>query len=145
MIVPGHRPIPLRIDKSRCADGLLVETRLCGKRDDLVGEAIREVKNRIGSLQPLFKIGDQICRQEISKAPFGEETERGVARIENDGVQLRPIGDTHERRDRLARLAALIASLQKGVTGTLSVTKDLPNMFDDLLSVRHDAFSSRFT
>src|SRR5205807_9897612 len=79
----------------------------------------------------------QKSRQEIPEASFGEETERVVIRIKNHGIELRPIADTDERRDRLTRLTTLVASLKKGVTGTFSVAKGLPNVLDDPLLILH--------
>ena len=95
------------------------------------------MKQWFGGPQTLFEVGDQIGRQEISKAPFGEETERGVAGVENRRVQFRPIGDADERRDRLTWLTTLVASLQKGITGVLCVSKGLADVLDDPLLGLH--------
>src|SRR6185295_10592976 len=104
-------------------------------------KAVREVEHRIGSLQQVLKVGDQVGRKEIPEASFGEETERVVISIENHGIELRPIGDTDERRDRLTRLTTLMASLQKGVIGALGVAKGLLNALDDPVLGLHRSVS----
>src|SRR5262245_48418819 len=111
MIVPGHGPISSWIDERRFADRLLVDPLPSRDLHDMVEKSIREVKHRIGSLQLLTEIGDHISGQEIPKAPFGEETESVVVRIEQSRVQSCPIGDADERRDRFARLAPFVAPL----------------------------------
>lgn len=114
MIVRCHGPVSTRIDERRFGDGLLIDPLPSGDLHDFIAKTIREVEPRIGTLQPVLEVGNQVVRKEIPKTPFGQETERDIARIENRRVEFRPIGDTDERR---ARLAALVASLRKASPG----------------------------
>jgi hypothetical protein len=44
-----------------------------GNVHDLVGKAVREVEQRLGGLQPVFEVGDQMGRKKISKEPPSEK------------------------------------------------------------------------
>jgi len=73
MIVPGHGPVSTRIDERRFADGLLIDPLPSWNLHDLIGKTNREVELRIGSLQPVLEVGNQVGRTEIPKAHFGQK------------------------------------------------------------------------
>jgi hypothetical protein len=69
MIVPGHRSVSAWIDEYRFADRLLIDPLPSRNLDNLVYKSISQMEYRIGGVQLVFEVGDQIGRQEIRKPP----------------------------------------------------------------------------
>ena len=74
----------------------------------------------------------------MAESTIGKEAKRGIVRIQDGSVKLRPVCHTFERRRDFGRFTPFVATLHEGITWMLRVTKRVLDEFDDVLLVlRH--------
>src|SRR6266849_11175050 len=100
-------------------------------------KAIREMENRVGSIQLITQIGNQIGGQEEAEPSFREEAQRGSVRVQDGRIHVLPVCHTLERRNHLERLLPFDASLQKRVAGMRSPGKGLTDVIDYTFFAHH--------
>jgi hypothetical protein len=105
-------------------------------------KTMRQMEHRVGCLELVIQVREQIGREEEPKTGFGEEAEGGGMGVQEGGFQGLPVRLTPKRTHFVIRLRAFETALEEAFAWKLQCLKGRVNLFHHLVFVAHLILSS---